>query len=79
MGQLEERMARIEGIVEQMNERLNHLETLLGQFRGEVESEIGSLRGEIGSLRVELSSQFRWTLGLLITMWITLILAIVLH
>jgi tetrahydromethanopterin S-methyltransferase subunit B len=72
MGQLEERMARIEGIVEQMNERLNHLETLLGQFRGEVESEIGSLR-------VELSSQFRWTLGLLITMWITLILAIVLH
>jgi tetrahydromethanopterin S-methyltransferase subunit G len=61
MAQLEERMAKIEGIVGQMNERLNHLE-----------SELSSLRSE---LLQEIRGNFRWTLGLLITMWVTLILA----
>lgn len=55
---MEERMARIEGIMEQMNKRLNHIET-----------EISELRGEI-------SSNFRWTLGLLIPMWVSIIATI---
>ena len=52
---LEERVARIEGILEQMDKRLNHLE-----------SEIGGIRDEIGSL-------FRWTVGLIIGVWATVI------
>ncbi len=52
---LEERVARIEGILEQMDKRLNHLE-----------SEIGGIRGEIRSL-------FRWTVGLIIGVWATVI------
>ncbi|MGC8936830.1 MAG: hypothetical protein ACP5KV_05655 [Candidatus Methanomethylicaceae archaeon] len=52
---LEERVARIEGILEQMDKRLNHLE-----------SEIGEIRGEIRSL-------FRWTVGLIIGVWATVI------
>jgi hypothetical protein len=47
MGQLEERMAKIEGIIEQMNARLNHIE-----------------------------SRLTWMLGILITMWVTIILTI---
>jgi predicted RNase H-like nuclease (RuvC/YqgF family) len=37
---LEERVARIEGILSQMDKRLNHLETELVEFRKEVRSEI---------------------------------------
>jgi tetrahydromethanopterin S-methyltransferase subunit B len=52
--QIEERVAKIEGIIEQMNERLNHIET---------------------SLR----SNFKWTIGIMITMWVTIILTIIFH
>jgi hypothetical protein len=44
---IEERIAKIEGILEQISLRLNHVET-----------------------------NQRWTLGILVTMWVTIILAI---
>ena len=50
---LEERLARVEGVLEQMSIRLNHVES-------------------------DLRSNFRWTLGILIPMWVTIILTIVL-
>lgn len=51
----EERIAKVEGIVGQMNERLNHL------------------REETRELRDDIKKNFRWTLGLLIPMWVTII------
>jgi len=44
---LEERMAKVEGILEEIRARLNHVE-----------------------------SWQRWTLGIMVTMWITIILTI---
>jgi predicted RNase H-like nuclease (RuvC/YqgF family) len=73
---LEERVARIEGILEQMDKRLNHLESEIRDLRVYVESEIRSLRGEIGDLRRDLNNRFLWILGVQITMWVTIILAI---
>jgi chaperonin cofactor prefoldin len=64
-GSLEERVARIEGILEQMDKRLNH-----------IESEIRDLRSELGDLRRDLNNRLLWILGILITMWITIILTI---
>jgi hypothetical protein len=55
---LEERVARIEGILEQIDKRLNHLES------------------EIAELRRDLSNRFFWLLGVQISMWVTIILAI---
>jgi hypothetical protein len=55
---LEERVARIEGIVEQMDKRLNHLES------------------EMRDLRRDLNNRFLWLLGVQISMWVTIILAI---
>ncbi len=81
---LEERLARVEGILEEVRARLNHLETEIGGLRGEINGlrqemsrEIGGLRGEINGLRQEMYTNFRWTLGVLIPMWVTIILAIV--
>jgi hypothetical protein len=67
---LEERVARIEGILEQMDKRLNHLESEIRDLRVYVESEIRSLRGEIGDLRRDLNNRFLWILGVQITMWV---------
>jgi predicted RNase H-like nuclease (RuvC/YqgF family) len=76
---LEERVARIEGILEQMDKRLNHLESEIRDLRVYVESEIKGLRGEIGDLRRDLNNRFLWILGVQITMWVTIILAIILR
>lgn len=67
-GSLEERVARIEGILEQMDKRLNH-----------IESELRDLRSEIGDLRRDLNNRFLWILGVLITMWVTIIIAILIR
>ena len=76
MFSLEERVARIEGILEQVDKRLNHLESEIRNLRVYVESEIKSLRGEIGDLRRDLNNRFLWILGVQITIWVTIILAI---
>jgi hypothetical protein len=39
--------ARIEGILNQMDKRLNHLETEMVEFRKEVRTEIGKLSDKI--------------------------------
>jgi hypothetical protein len=54
----EERVAKIEGILEQMDKRLNHLESEIRDLRVYVESEIRSLRGEIGDLGRDLNNRF---------------------
>ena len=51
---MEERIAKIEGILEQINERLNHFGAELGDLR----------------------KDFRWILGIILTMWVTIIIAV---
>jgi hypothetical protein len=59
-----ERMAKVEGILEEVRARLNHsLRNRLGE--------------EISSLRREIYNNFRWTMGIMISMWVTIILAII--
>ncbi|MCC6025301.1 MAG: hypothetical protein LM555_03255 [Desulfurococcaceae archaeon] len=48
MSRLEERVARVEGIVEQMDKRLNHIET-----------ELRDLREEFVAFRKEINERFR--------------------
>lgn len=66
MGEMEERLARVEGILEEVRARLNHLET-----------EMEGLRQGISRFRQEMYPNFRWTLGIMISMWVTIILTIV--
>ncbi|HID11532.1 MAG TPA: hypothetical protein EYP17_09580 [Candidatus Latescibacteria bacterium] len=61
---MEERVARIEGILSQMDKRLNHVETEIAGLRDE-------LRGEIEGLRAELRTKAdKWE----IRIWFLLIL-----
>ncbi|MEM2753514.1 MAG: hypothetical protein QXY58_03215 [Nitrososphaerota archaeon] len=54
----EERIAEVEGILEQMDKRLNHVES------------------ELRDLRRDINNRFFWLLSVQISMWITIILAI---
>jgi chromosome segregation ATPase len=70
MVNLEERVAKIEGILEQMDKRLNHLESEVRDLRNE-------LYREIRDLRKALDYRFYWLLGVQISMWVTIILTII--
>ena len=64
LADLSQRLSKVEGRVEEISKRINHLETEITDLRKELTTEIRSLRN--------------WTLGTLIPMWITIILAIIL-
>lgn len=84
MPQMEERTARIEGILEQMSERINDLrEELTGRIndlRSEVTERISALERRVDSLDTkfdglskEIRDNFKWTLAILIGSWFTII------
>ncbi|MFQ6003458.1 MAG: hypothetical protein ACE5KJ_06895 [Candidatus Zixiibacteriota bacterium] len=62
---LEERVARIEGILEQMADRLNHMDERLNH----VETEMTDLRKEMRWIWVTM-------LAILIPMWVTIMLTV---
>ena len=72
---VEGRLAKLEGIVGQMDKRLASVEGRLNHIETRLESMEKELRGEI-------VKNFRWTIGImlsiLIPMWVTIILAIIL-
>jgi archaellum component FlaC len=74
---LEERVARIEGILEQMDKRLNHIESDIVAIR----TEIAGLRREIIELRSEMhkrfDSFFKWLVSLILGMWVTIIVTLI--
>ena len=65
----EERLAKVEGILEEGRSRLNHLETEVSQLRQDMNANNRELRREM-------RTQFRWTLGITIAAWVTIIAAI---
>ena len=73
---LEERVSRLEGAFEQMNERLGSIESNIGALRGEVAGLRQDINTSIAELRRELHTNFRWTMGTIIAMWVTVICAI---
>ena len=65
MAQLEERAAKIEGTLSQMNERLNHLEARFSQLEGRIEARFNSLEARLNQLFYAV-----------ITSWVTIIAAV---
>lgn len=65
---LEGRIARLEGLVEGMDRRISNL-------RDDVNCRLTELWQEIRELR----NRFWWLIGILITMWVTIILTILLR
>jgi len=77
---MEKGMARLEGIMERINRRLNHVEVEIDDLRNAVRSETDMLGKEIDDLRSEMQGNFRWLVAMIIgvllaSMWVTIILA----
>ena len=67
---LEERMAKIEGAFQQIDQRLGRLETEIQVLRQEIQQELNSVREDIRAL-------YHMALSVLIPMWVTIIGAII--
>lgn len=75
--ELEERQAKIEGVLEQIDKRVGRLESELIRVENKIDfldSKVDSVRSE---LHGKLDSNFRWLVGIMITMWITIIMTII--
>ncbi len=77
---VEERMAKVEGILEEVRARLNHLESDIGRLDGKIDNLRQDMNIGMDQLRQKIDTNFRWmvgiTLGILIPMWVTIILTI---
>jgi predicted ribosome quality control (RQC) complex YloA/Tae2 family protein len=51
----------------------------IAQLRQHVDSEISQLRQEIAQLRREMSTNFRWTVGLIIGIWGTTVIPLLMR
>ena len=74
---LEERMAKLEGAYEQIDQRLGRVEAELIALREEMQRQINAVRQEIEAVRAEVRAVYRMMISILIPMWVTIIGAII--
>lgn len=71
----EERISRLEGAYEQVDQRLGDLTQAVSSLREELRGEIGSLRqdmtGQLGDLRSEVNGRFNTLLVIGAGAWVT--------
>ena len=77
---LEERVAYLEGKVEEQSrlgsdvrERLVQLDQKVDRFRGELTGRIDATNSHIDALDQKVSTQFRWLVGLMVTVLLAVI------
>ncbi len=83
---VEERVARLEGVFEQVSDRLNSIDARLtsmddrinGRF-GQVEGRFAQVDGRFAQLEQKIDSRFAWLLGVVLTTWMTTILTVLFH
>jgi hypothetical protein len=72
-----EKFGRVDEKFESLRKEIDErFERLRKEIDGRFESFRREVFGEISSLRRELSTRFYWLIGILMTMWVTIILAI---
>jgi tetrahydromethanopterin S-methyltransferase subunit G len=68
---LEVRMAHLEGVVQQIGERLSSIDRRLDSIDGRF--------GQVDSRFAQIDSRFNWLIGIVIGTWITTILTVLFH
>ena len=84
------RIGRVEGILEEVRTRLNSMENRFdglesrteGRFNSlesRIEGRFNALDSMIDRLESRMQTQFYWVIGVIITMWVTIILTVLLR
>lgn len=68
----EERLARVEGILVQMDKRLNHLESDVAELRRDIARLRDDMNRRFDSMNRRFDSLFKWLIGLMGVMWSTI-------
>ncbi|MBV8725548.1 MAG: hypothetical protein JO350_09470 [Candidatus Eremiobacteraeota bacterium] len=86
---MEERTARLEGINEQIRDRLNSLDLRLDSLERTLEVRFDRIEGRFGQIDgrfaqiegrfTQIDQRFMWLTGLVLGTWITTILTILFH
>ncbi len=62
----------------EINQLRAEVKSDIAQLRSEMRSEISQLRSEISQLRNEMLTMFRWTIGIMLGTWISVIIPLLL-
>lgn len=76
MAGVEERLAGLEGVIGQMSIRLERLEKQMDERFAAIERRFERLEDEIKHMRGDFETNFRWLVGILLTMWATITLTV---
>jgi uncharacterized coiled-coil protein SlyX len=74
LSSLEGRIAKLEEAINALRERVAKVEGVLEQ----IDKRLNHIESELRELRRELNTRFYWLIGILMTMWVTIIVAILL-
>jgi len=74
LSSLESKIAKLEEAINALRERVAEVEGVLEQ----IDKRLNYIESELRELRRGLNTRFYWLMGVLITMWITIIVAILL-
>lgn len=70
-----DRIGRLEGIIEQINDRLGSLEARMNSLKNDLETRMSRLESNLEARMSRLESShrrdFRWLVGTMIGMWVT--------
>jgi tetrahydromethanopterin S-methyltransferase subunit G len=79
---LDVRMARLEGAYEQITQRLGTIETRLDSLEVRMETRFAGVEARFNGIDAKfngIDAKFNWVIGILVTSWITVMLAILLR
>ena len=76
-----DRISRLEGIVEAILDRLNSIDSRIGALESRMDGRFTALESRLDTrltaLESRIDTRFNWMFGLLVTTWITTMIAII--
>lgn len=73
---IENRMARLEGAYEQVSQRLTNIDLRLDGLDRKIDLFRDALDKKIDALGAKMNQRFMWTVGVVVTTWVTTIASI---
>lgn len=70
----EERTAKLEGILEQMDKRLTNIEGEVIRIHTRIDQLANQVNNKFDQVNIRIDQKFNWLMGIMITMWVSLII-----